>query len=54
MDSFPTQESIRRFLGFIADSAVLEQAGGRGRPRPQSRAIFGTVIDDSRFANMLR
>jgi hypothetical protein len=26
-DSFPTQESIHRFRGFIVDSAVLEHAG---------------------------
>jgi hypothetical protein len=42
-DSFPKQECIRRFCGIVVDSAVLEHAGGRGRPRSQRAFIFGTV-----------
>jgi hypothetical protein len=34
-DSFPKQESIRRFRGIVVDSAVLEHDGGRRRPRSQ-------------------
>jgi hypothetical protein len=43
-DSSPKQESIRSFGGIVVDSAVLEHDGGRGRPRSQSRSIFGEVI----------
>jgi hypothetical protein len=38
-DSFPTQESIRRFRGFIVDSVVLEHDGGRGRPKINAESV---------------
>jgi hypothetical protein len=43
-DSFPKQESIRRFRGIVVDSAVLEHNGGRGHPRSQCASIFEAAV----------